>query len=193
MYLQKDWIIYIAKVLLIFCVLFYGTEAMIGLQAPGGGYYSPFLDKYLNYINWLRSSIMHGTKWLMQMLGYKMYMPNFYTLKIQNANGIAIGTGCLGYGVMSCWIALITANKGDWKFKAKWVLMGLLLIQFCNCIRMSLILLAGYKHWPTFNKISHHDFFNYMSYGVVILLMLWHQKTLTKNQALLENEEVAAI
>jgi exosortase/archaeosortase family protein len=145
---------------------------MIGLMAPGGRYL-PWLDEHLNYIKWLRTGILKSAKFIMQLLGYKMSMTDEYTLYITGANGIRLVYSCLGIGVMSFWIAFVTANKGNWKFKLKWVTGGLAIILISNITRISVLLAVKNARWRPFLNIEHHTFYNMVSYTIILLLIFF--------------------
>ena len=83
---------------------------------------------------------------------------------------------CLGYGVMSFWIAFVVANKGTSIKKLKWLLGGLFLICLINVIRISLLLLAINFHWltPYFN---HHTWFNIIAYLIIFILIYFYDKS----------------
>ena len=44
------------------------------------GYYSPFVAHYLNYIDWLRTSLLLTSKGLLSLLGYQTYIADKYDL-----------------------------------------------------------------------------------------------------------------
>ena len=53
---DKSFIIFIAKFLGIVALLYFGTLAIIGLAAPGG-LYAPFVEKYFDYVSWIKQSL----------------------------------------------------------------------------------------------------------------------------------------
>jgi hypothetical protein len=58
---NKNLWLYILKFVIVFCILYFGTEAVIGLSTPED-YYSSFVANYLNYIHPLRTSLLYGAK-----------------------------------------------------------------------------------------------------------------------------------
>ncbi len=162
--------IYLLRFIGIFCILFYGTIGVIGLTSPGG-YYSPFLDHYFNYVAWLRSSLLYGAKILLSFCGFETWVRNIYNLQMLHGRGVHIGFDCLGYGVMSFWAAFIIANEGSVLKKVKWIVGGLLLIWVINVLRISLLLVAINKHWAMPLGLNHHTWFNIVAYSCIFAMI----------------------
>ena len=162
--------------MLIFALCYYGTLAIIGLAAPRG-LHSPFIEHYLNYVSWLRSSLLHGTKILLSILGVKTYFVNEFNIKMVNGRGIVIVYECVGYGIMRFWIAFIAASEGKLKKKLIWGFVGLLLFWLLNVMRLSLLLIATNRGWPIPLGWDHHTWFNIVAYLVIFILMYYFQKS----------------
>lgn len=80
---------------------------------------------------------------------------------------------CLGYGVMSFWIAFVLATEKIEKVvKFKWLLGGLMIIIVSNIARVVILLIAINKKWTKPVNIEHHTFYNYIVYLIVISMML---------------------
>lgn len=168
---NRNFFQYLLKFLLTFCILYLGTIAWIGITAPGG-YYSPFAARYLNYVAGLRWLLLHGSKLLLQALGYSIYLKDVYTIKLQNGLGVHVGYDCIGYGVMIFWLSFILANKTSFIKKVKWISGGLLAIWIVNVWRIALMLIAINDHWPSLLNMDNHTWFNIAAY-IVIFLMIY--------------------
>src|SRR5689334_22919877 len=107
--MNKSFIKYLIKFILSFCVLYYGTIAFIGISSPGG-YYVRFADRYINYVAWLRASLLYTSNGVLKLLRYPVYLPDSYTIKLEKGSGVHIGYDCIGYGVLFFWIAFVFAN-----------------------------------------------------------------------------------
>lgn len=167
---DKVFIRFIIKFLLVLVILYYGTIALIGLSVPGG-HYSSFVDKYLNYIAWVRSSLLNGSKLLLSLFGVDTYLAGDYNLRQVNGRGIRLVYECVGYGIMSFWVAFVTASAGSFKKKTGWIIFGLLFIWVLNIIRLSLLLVATNKGWPMPFGWDHHTWFNIFAYFFIFLFM----------------------
>ena len=174
---DKIFIRFVIKFLLVFAVCYYGTLAIIGLSVPGG-HYSSFVEHYLNYVNWLRSSLLNGSKLLLSFFGIKTYLANNYNLRVVNGRGIRLVYECVGYGVMSFWIAFVTASMAKPKKKILWLIFGLLFIWLLNIVRLSLLLVATDRGWPIPLGWDHHTWFNIFAYLFIFIgMFLFNQQS----------------
>lgn len=167
----KSLIGYVLKFLLFFCVFYYGTLAVIGLASPGG-YYSTFVHNDLNYIGWLRFAILYCSKLLLAIFGYSTFIDRIYTLRMQGGYGVHLVYSCIGFGVMSFWVAFIFANKVKWQKKVIWIMAGLVSIFIINVIRISLLLVAVNKKWSNSLNLDNHTLFNIAAY-ILIFMMIY--------------------
>lgn len=167
---DKTFIRFVIKFILVFVILYYGTLALIGVSVPGG-YYSPFVDHYLDYISWMRSSLLLGSKAALSLFGIKTYMAGEYNLRVVNGRGIRMVYECIGYGVMSVWIALVVASAARLGKKIFWIILGLFFIWLLNITRLSLLLVATDKGWPMPLGWDHHTWFSIFSYLFIFIFM----------------------
>ncbi|MBL0056511.1 MAG: hypothetical protein IPP31_10005 [Chitinophagaceae bacterium] len=170
--LKNKVLVYLIKFIGIFCFLYFGTLAIEGLAAPEGKYYSSFIDHYLDYVSWLRASLLHASKFILTLFGYAIEIPDPYSLKIVNGSAVHIGYSCIGYGVMSFWLAFVIANTGSFGRKTAWVIGGSLVIWLINILRICLFLLSLNKHQSMPFGLENHDFFNITAY-IAIFVMIW--------------------
>lgn len=154
-----------------FCILYYGTTAVIGLAAPGG-YYIGFVHDYFDYPALLRKSLLNSSQLFLSAIGYHSNVIDISHLKIENGPGIQLVYSCLGYGLMSFWAAFIFANSGTVKRKITWIITGCLMLWLINVLRISLLLIAFDKHWSIPFNIDHHTLFNVVAY-TFIFGMIW--------------------
>jgi len=168
--LEKPFLTYLLKFLLTFCILYYGTKAMIGITNPGG-YYNAFADKYMDYISGFRNLLLNSSKLLLQAIGYDVYLKDGYTIKMINGRGVKIVYSCLGYGIISFWIAFVFANKTSLKKMLQWMTGGVLVICLLNIFRICLMLISVNKHWPSLFNLDNHTWFNIVLYGVLFFMI----------------------
>ena len=176
---DKNFLRFLVKFLGMFAICYGGLLVIIGLSAPGG-WYSPFVDHYLNLITWLRASLLWGTKSILAVFGISTYYLNAFVLKKTGGTGIQIIYSCIGYGVMSFWIAFVYANEGGLKQKLKWITGGLLLIWIINIMRLALVLVAanGKFKFPFFD---HHTWFNIAAYLAIFMMIFYYNRHLSLN------------
>ena len=168
---DKNLWIYLIKFGVIFCLCYYGTLAIIGLAAPGG-YYIPFIEKYLDYVSWIKISLMKTTGFILSLFHIPTEIVPGYIIRFTGGRGVFIAMGCVGYGVYSFWIAFVAANKGKLLKKTVWIVFGVLGLWFINVIRITLFLTAINKGWPMPFGIDHHTWFNIFAY-LLIFIMIW--------------------
>ena len=173
---NKFFLQYVLKFILFFCMLYYGTLAIIGLASPGG-YYSAFVCNYINYISWLRWLILHLSKALLTFFGYKIFVIDPYIIKMQGGLGVHLVYSCIGYGVMSFWAAFVLANRGSWRKKAIWIIGGVSLIFCINVLRISLFLIAINKKWTNILNLDNHSLFNIAAYILIFVLIFLFDKS----------------
>lgn len=172
---DRQFVMFALKFLILFAIFYFTTTLIIALAAPGG-LYSPFVQKYLDYVTALAKSLEWGTRFFVKVFGYDTYiLPNFI-VRIVNGTGIRIAFNCLGYGVMSFWIAYVLATTKPWLKKFGWVIFGWVLLWIINVIRLGLLLLAYNKNWEMPLGIDHHTWFNICAYGAIFTMMYFFER-----------------
>ncbi|RYZ52517.1 MAG: exosortase/archaeosortase family protein [Chitinophagaceae bacterium] len=171
MHQYKPILVYTARFLGLFAVLFYGTEAIIGLSSPGN-HYLPFVENYLDFITPFRHFLLGAAGDVLSLFGYQTFMPEPQVLAFRNGASVLMGYDCIGYGVLSFWIAFIFANRGTGQKKTAWMVGGCLALIAINILRILLVLLAAQKGWPMPLGWDHHTWFNIVAY-LLIFGMIW--------------------
>ena len=171
--LKNKIIIRVLKFLIVFCFFYFGTLAIIGLSAPVG-YYSPYVAQHLNFISWLRGSLLGTAKLALSLFNYRVYFEDDYVIRIQNGWAIRMVYSCVGYGIMSFWAAFILTNTAPGKRKFIWLIGGLLMIWCINVIRVCLVLVSYNNNWAMPFGIDHHTWFNIIAYLFVFLLIYFY-------------------
>ena len=175
--LDKKFLLFVGKFLGIFLFLYYGTIAWIGIGAPGG-YYSPFVAQHLDYVSWIKQSLVSGTAWLVGLFGYDTVQEPGFLIRILGRRGVYIAMSCVGYGVYSFWASYIIANDGSFLKKLAWVVGGILSLWAINVGRISLFLVAINKNQQMPFGIDHHTWFNIVAYAFIFLMIWIHQRQL---------------
>ena len=169
--MDKKFIWFVVKFLVLFGIFYFGTLAVIGLAAPGK-YYSPFIEQYLDYVSWIKQSLIWGVRQLSAVFGYETFTQPNFTVRVKGGAAVLIAMNCVGYGVYSFWAAYVIANDGKLWGKIPWVIGGLLLLWIINVIRITAVLIALQKGKAMPLGIDHHTWFNIVAYGF-IFLMIW--------------------
>ena len=169
--LKNPFVVYLLKFAAIFCFLYFGTLVIIGLAAPVG-WYSPFVDHHLDYVSWLKNSLIAGTKFILSLFSVPTVKEPGFMLRYPGGKAVIIAMDCVGYGVYSFWIAFVAANKGKALKKVLWIFFGLIALWFINVVRITLVLVAINKGWPMPLGIDHHTWFTLCAY-LLIFFMIW--------------------
>ena len=157
---------FVVLFLALFTLFYYFNIFYIGITAPGN-HYSEFLDQHLNYIRGFRIFLISVSAALMRLFGYEVFTSDT-TLHALNAGGINVVYSCLGFGVMSFFVAFVIAwPERSIKSKLLFIPAGLILIQVLNIARFILITLF----WRTSalrSVVDHHILFNSILYVVLL-------------------------
>jgi exosortase/archaeosortase family protein len=162
-----------------FLLLYYGVLGYIGIVSKGGMYIE-FLDKYLNFIDWYRSILLHGAKLIVELLGYSSQIVDKIYITINNSFVVIIVYSCLGYGIISCWIAFVISNEGNLKFKTIWMILGTMAFVLLNIIRIALMLITNYKNYDFKIPFDHHTLFNISSYLLMFIFAFLYTNKIKK-------------
>lgn len=103
---------YLLKFGVAFCLLYFGTLGVIGLSTPENQY-SPFVARYLNFIDPLRDSLLYGAKGFLAFWGVKSFVNGRFVLALSDGSAVRMVYSCIGYGVMSFWAAFVFGQCGN--------------------------------------------------------------------------------
>ncbi len=172
-------LIFISRFIILFSTLYYFNIFFIGLTGEGGSFYSSFIDQHLNYIRWLRESIIYFSSIILSVFNYDtIRLP--YHLKIIDGVRVGVGYSCLGYGLMSMHIALALSYPFRINLRRKYLLFGLLAIYTINVIRIAAV---GVVYTEVKNiNIDHHLIFNIVAYILIFAMMVYSIKLNSKNE-----------
>lgn len=162
---------FLVRFLSCFFILYFFFPFYRGVTGIGGKLYSSFLDNHFNIVRGLTRLLNGAARFILEVLHYQVYQPDYSTLRIGNSGGVIVNPSCLGWAVMSFWAAFVFANRGNRQHKLKWILTGIASICILNITRITLIALAAHLHWKTITSLDHHQTFNVLSYGCVFILM----------------------
>ena len=165
--------------IVLFAGFYYFNIFYLGITSPGN-HYSPFLDEYLNYIQWLRSGLLFISKQILLGLGYTT-ITNDIDLLVAGRGHIALEYSCLGMGVMSFLAAFVIAYPKPVKEKIIFLTAGILVIQLLNIARF--VLLALYWKPNENHLLDNHTIFNAIIYTIIMVsLYFWMMRELRANK-----------
>ncbi|MDB5013237.1 MAG: hypothetical protein JWQ25_1439 [Daejeonella sp.] len=149
----------------------YFSVFYMGITSPGN-YYSSFLDNNLNYVRGLRHFLISSTASILQHWGYTVTTTDTM-LHAYNVGGFNIVYSCLGFGLMSFFLAFVIAYPKRLKSKLIFGIVGLITIQILNILRLLLITLYWTKSIFA-GRINHHTLFNVLLYIILLfIVVLW--------------------
>ncbi len=166
---------FVLKVIVLYLIFNYGSQFWIGITAKGG-YYSEFCDQHLNYIKWLRHSILLGAAAVCNILGYSTEIINTTVIRVTNGFGVTMIYSCIGISVLSSWAAVAIAYKTSLKRKLIWLFSGLALIWLINILRVATLLILFNKYKNPTGFEYHHEVFNAIAYALVLVLIYFYLK-----------------
>ena len=153
----------------IYFLLDYFTLFYMGITAPGN-FYNSFIDTHLNYVRGLRHILIDTTAGLLRTQGYQVTTSDTF-LHAYNVGGFNIVYSCLGFGIMSFFLAFVIAYPKSLKSKLIFAPIGLTIIQCLNITRLYLLTIYWRKS-IFIGKIDHHTLFNIILY-LILLLMIY--------------------
>ncbi|GEO07630.1 hypothetical protein SAE01_01260 [Segetibacter aerophilus] len=133
--------------------------------------YSPYFESHFNIITSLTRLLTTSANYVLEGVGFETIQKDYHSIKIGYSKGITVNPSCLGWAVMSFWVAFVSANKGSLSYKLKWVLFGLTSVILLNIIRIALIAVANHANWRTITSLDHHQTFNVASYVCIAILI----------------------
>ena len=191
--MKKDWVItdkgfvwFVVRFVAIFCLFYFGSLAVIGLTSPVG-YYSPFVDHYLDYVSGLKNGLLYGTKGLLALCGVATNIYSNFRIGFVDGQYVRIAMDCVGIGVYSFWLAYVLANRLPVKRAIAWSLGGLLILFTINTVRITLFLSSINEGWPMPFGLDHHTWFNIVAY-IAIFILMWRFEKANKGSALRQGE-----
>jgi exosortase/archaeosortase family protein len=172
----KSFLSYLIKFIVFYVCIYFGLQIWIGLSIYGGSY-NNFVDNHLDFFHLLRISLLRGAKTIAHLFGYTTVEEPGYLIRVVNARGVIVSYSCAGIAVMSFWAAFVLANSFSFKKKISWLISGILIIWIINVLRIGLFLVALNKKWLMPFGIDHHTWFNIASYGAILLMMYFLDKS----------------
>jgi exosortase/archaeosortase family protein len=167
---------YFLRFFILLAVLYYFSLFYIAIIDKNGRFYSSFLDENLNYISWIRNSVLYTSNFIANMIGVDSHVRPPFFIVAPNGSIVEMVYACLGIGLMSFWLAFVLASPDAFKKKIAWCIVGLVCIWFINSWRVALITVALEKHWKINANMDHHMLFNIVAYTLMLVLIWLYTK-----------------
>ena len=169
---KNEGFLFIVKFLCLFTLFYYFNLFFISITSKEDNAFYVFLKRNLDYIDWLRYSILHSSEAFCRLIGIKCHVENIFTIRLDTKNrGLNMVYQCVGYGIMSFWAAFVIANNTSLPKKIYWLIIGCVVIWIINCLRVTVLLAALQNNWPINKYVDHHTMFNIVAYGFIFLLI----------------------
>lgn len=167
--------------LLVLYLFFRGVNwAVVGLVSPEGRY-SPFVDRYLDYVTPLKLGVLSLGSALAALFGVPSRLLGGAVLEVENGGQLRMAWACCGLEIMSFWAAFALADTTPWRKKIVWCLGGVLAIALINSVRVALLVAAKQHRWEDLLQMDQHELFNYAGYIMVLLLMfVYYRKNVSQ-------------
>jgi len=167
-------LLFIGKIAIIYLILNSMFTILIGLSVSGGTLGSTFFQKNINIIDGLNSILLNTSEYVLNFFGFETYL-QYKTLGIIGNKFIIMEHACLGFQLISGYLALVFAFPASLKRKFGYAVIGILLIQLLNVIRISGLVYL-YSFYPDLGivQMNQHDLFNiFVIFHVGILYFIF--------------------
>ncbi|MBS1773982.1 MAG: archaeosortase/exosortase family protein [Bacteroidetes bacterium] len=162
--------VFIAKFSVLFTVSYAFDYAMTGITVPGG-YYNEWIDNHFNYVAFLRTLILKSAGFVVHHFGFD-YTIDQYHLRIPNVSTVKMVFSCIGTGILCFWWAFVLSFPQPAKSKARYLLVGTLVIVLLNILRVAGLVMIRSVNSMKHTKIDHHLIFNIVVYVLIFLMIV---------------------
>ncbi len=171
---NKKAIKFIVLMLVSYLILSQGNLFMNSVLSEGGTYYQPWFKENLNYIQWIKSSLIFFSTALIRLFGFYAISNESQVLVVDGPT-LIVNYSCVGLGVWSFLAAFVIAFPAKMKAKINLLIFGCILIYVLNVMRIAGlgILLGMFKSQRQFFDY-HHEIFNIIVYlCIFIVIYFW--------------------
>lgn len=169
-FLRSKGVRFVALFFLLFGVLYVVNYVLMGVMIPGGDHYVPWVHNNLNYIEGMRTLLLNSTSAMLNLLGfYNIQEGNI--LWVKGGHNIRLMYSCLGLNVLFMWWAFVISFPRSFVQKVIWFIGGTILLVIINIGRLTLLTACPDNVFDIIGKIDHHNLFNIVSYGLILVFM----------------------
>lgn len=84
---------------------------------------------------------------------------------------IEVTTECQALEITWLYCAAILSWSGIWKYKLLWVILGIIVVQILNIIRLISLIYLG-QWYPDYFTMIHENFYP-LFFGIMVILLFW--------------------
>lgn len=174
----KPLVLFFIKTLAVFFFFFLLKVLHRHLIDPSFWAYLPALEKMDLYLLF-SDAISYPAKGLLTLFGNEVVISE-RVICVPGYRGVEIQGPCMGLDVFATFIALIIAypSKTGFSKKVLYIIGGIIIIHILNIFRVSALIFKNIK-WENV-EVNHHDIFNFIVYGVVLLMFYFWIKFYSK-------------
>lgn len=169
-------IAFIVKLMALFFLFDNFFLFLISAQAPGGDFYTPVIANHLNFVHWFEQFLLNSGGLFASLFGYE-YIITGKTMSLVNGSGVVLGFSCIGFSIMSFYVAFVLAFPARLKNKLIYGIGGLLMIIALNIIRIGgLAVVYSKLNYQEIRDIDHHMVFNVIVYLFIFILFIFYTR-----------------
>lgn len=149
-------------------ILLYGLNYFfVGLTIPGG-YYNEWIANHVDYVSAYRSLILNGASIFTDIAGFDNYV-NKYELRIPGISRVRMVYSCIGFNILSFWLAFTLAYPQPLKKKLLYCISGIFLITLMNMMRVAGLAMIRSISSLRHTQFNHHMLFNIIVYAIIFM------------------------
>lgn len=172
---SRERCVYLTKFFCAFSLLFFSMKAILLLTAAESPYVLS-VSGWLNLLQPVQTLLVHGVQLVLSLLQCPTDLQNSYTLKLPGGTGVRLLYSCIGYGIISFWVAFVFANSGSFRKKIWWMAGGGVAFIGINVIRVSMVLVAQRQQWLLPFGFDFLTGLNVLTYLLIFLMLcLYHR------------------
>ena len=176
---------FIVKLMALFFLFDYFFLFLISAQAPGGDFYTPLIANHLNFVHWFEQFLLNSGGHFAMLFGYE-YSIFGKKMILNQGSGVILGFSCIGFSIMSFYLAFILAFPATLKNKIIYGIGGLAVIISLNIMRIGgLAVIYSRLNYEEVREVHHHAVFNAIVYIVIFIIFIFY----TRNARLSKKNE----
>jgi len=175
-------IAFIIKLAAIFFILDNFFLLLISMQAPGGDFYTPFIANHLNFVHWFEQFLLNSGGLFASLFGYDYFITG-KQMNLVQGTGVILGFSCIGFSIMSFYLAFVVAFPARLKKKIWYGIGGLAIIITLNIMRIGgLAVIYSKLNYQQVREVDHHAVFNAIVYIIIFIIFIFYTRINTNKK-----------